>query len=113
MKIYRYNNRPAFLRGSYQHGVITGITAPFDHDEFNDHFADERNNDLRNWLFGFTKWQLISANLRSKDREECRRPWNKKSKLLSFDVPDEDILMLSDQVVFYAPSASLPIEQLK
>ena len=123
MKIYRYNNRPTRLDYySYQRKVITVISGPFDHNEFNDHFYKIGGEDgLKNWLFGFTKEQLISANLRAKDDLERMKdegykigyPWNKESKLLSFEVPDEDILVLSDQVVFYAPSASLPIEQLR
>jgi hypothetical protein len=112
MKIFRYNNRPSRQRGSYQHKVVTLLQDPWDYPEWKDHAKEVGDHELENWYFGFTRIQLKEANLQAKEACGEYFEWG-DSKLISFEVPDESCLMLSDQVVFYAPMANISIEQIK
>lgn len=113
MKIYRYTGRPATLKGSYQHKVVTMLNVPYDYDEFNDH--EEIMRYPSKWYFGFTKEQLLKANRNAKRDSENSYyfEWDESSRLVSLEVPDEKVLELYDQVVFHRDYASIPFEQFK
>jgi len=106
MKVYRYTGRAATLQGSYQHKVVTLLNGPFEYDEFRDH--EEINRYPSKWYFGFTKEQLLKDSENSYSFE-----WDKSSRLVSFEVPEEMVLELYDQVVFHRDYASIPFEQFK
>lgn len=118
MKIYRYNKRPAYQCYSYQRAIVCILNGPCDYNEYRSH---EAYHEPTNWYFGFTKDQLRFANLLVKeniDDVSLRRDmWLKgkanDSKLISFEVPDKHVLVLDDQVVFYAPSASVSLDIIK
>ena len=118
MKIYRYNKRPANQWASYQRAIVHILNGPRDYNEYCNHQAFYEPT---NWYFGFTKDQLRFANLLVKEnivevstrRDMWLRGWANDSKLISFEVPDEHVLVLDDQVVFYAPSASVSLDIIK
>jgi len=115
MKMYRYTGRPTTLRGSYQLRVVTLLNEPFGYDEFDDHYCNNESS-MDKWYFGFTKEQLRFANLLAKEefsKTGFNYKWNKSSHLVSFEVPDDKILILNDQVAFHKDYISIPFEQFK
>ena len=102
MKIYRYSGGPVQNGNEtdYQNLVCRSIIPPENYPEFLS--LVEKEEWMFDWKFGFTKKQLIGANVRAKDWMKTigKLEWNAEFPLRSYEVEDESVIEFEDQVIF-------------